>query len=192
MIPSCSRQSFFLVFLTAAAAVSASAELVPRQSCDTLVCPSLPDLSWFWEIVGGATAWFGVDNGRKGPPLEEFILQPTPSETFQDPSENGDRRQDPKAENGIEIMITAPDRKGKEQCTAIISQDETDILLPGQTGGLFGSCDDQVGKVVWPLNCEDEEQNRNTERIMKVLREPEFPQTTRKEGIIQFCRSRPG
>lgn len=169
MIPPCSRQSFFLVFLTAAAAVSASVELFPRQSCDTLVCPSLPDLSWFWGIVSGATAWFGVKNGREEPPLEEFILQPNPSETFQDPSENRDRHQDPKAENDVEIMITAPGRKGNEQCAAIISQGETDILLPGQTGGLFGSCDDQAEKVVWPLNCEDGEQNRKTERIMNEM-----------------------
>lgn len=169
MIPPCRRQSFLLVFLTAAAAASASAELVPRQSCDKLLCPSLPDLSWIWRIVGGATAWFGVRNERKDPPLEEIILQPTPLETFQDPSENRDRRQDPKAENDVEIMVTASDKEGKEQCAAIISQDEKDILLPGQTGGLFGSCDDQAEKVVWPLNCEDGEQNRNTERIMSEM-----------------------
>lgn len=169
MIPPCSRQAFFLLFLTAGAAVTASAELVPRQSCDTLVCPSLPDLSWFWGIAGSAAAWFGVQNGRKDPPLEEFILQPVPPETIQYPSENRDRRHDPKAENGVEIMITTPNRKSTEQCAAITSQGETDILLPGQIGGFFENCDEQAEKVVWPLNCENGEQNRNIERIMNEM-----------------------
>lgn len=171
MIPPCSSssQSFFLVFLTAATAVPASAELVSRQSCDTLICPSLPDFSWFWGIADGAAAWFGVPNGRKDPPLEEFIPQRIPPETSQDPSENRDLRQDPKAENGVEIMITTPNRKSTEQCAAITSQGETDILLPGEIGGFFDNCDEQAEKVVWPLNCEDGEQNRNIERIMNEM-----------------------
>lgn len=175
MIPSCSRQSFCLVFLTVAAAVSISAELAPRQSCDSLVCPSLPDLSWFWGIVDGATAWFGVQNGLKDPSstLKDFILQPTSPETFQDPSENRDRGQDPaKAEeNGVEILITTPNSKSTEQCAAItISQpDETEILLPGQIEGLFENCAEQAEKVVWPLNCEDGEENKNIERIMNKM-----------------------
>lgn len=99
-------------------------------------------------------------------PLEEFILQPIPPETIQDPSENRDRRQNPKAENGVEIMITTPNGKSTEQCAAITSQGETIILLTSQIGGLFENCVTSRQK---KSSCEDGEQNRNIERIMNEM-----------------------
>lgn len=81
--------------------------------------------------MDGATEWIGVQNGQKDQPspLKDFILQPTGPETFQDPSENRDRGQDSKAENGVEIVVITPNGKGTEQCAAFtISQPgETDI-----------------------------------------------------------------
>lgn len=178
MIITCSRRSFFIVFVTAAAAaaaattVSASVELVPRQSCDTLICP---DLSWLWGIVGGAAAWFGGQNGREDPPIEDFLLpQPTlpPQETFQTtPSENrvAHPENNPKAENEVEILVTGPNRKNMEECVATTNHEGgTNNLLPGQITD-FDNCDHNMEKVVWPVNCENEEQNTNTERVMSEM-----------------------
>lgn len=178
MITQSSRQSFFLVFVTAAITVSASAKLSPRQACDTLVCP---DLSWLWGIFGGAAAWLGGQNGREeDPPIEDFLLlQPTfpssPSpETFQTtPSENrAAHRKKPKAENEIEILVTSPNnRKSTEECVAVITTSQgggTNNLLPGLATD-FDNCDQSMEKVVWPMNCESEEQNTNTERVMSEM-----------------------
>lgn len=183
MITPSSHQSFFLVFLTLATTVSASAELLPRQSCDTLFCPSLPDLSWFWGIVGGgAAAWFGgQDNGREEeepPPIEDFLLLQPPSssspETFQtSPSEDraaAAHGKNPKAENENEIVVESPNsKKNTEECVATSQGGGmNDLLLPGQTAG-FDNCDEKMEKVVWPVSCEDGEQNANTEGIMSEM-----------------------
>ena len=131
MITPSARQSFFLVFLTAATTVSASAELLPRQSCDTLFCPSFPDLSWFWGVAGGAAAWFDNQNngGEEETPLENFLLfRPSSSspETFQTaPSEKqaAANRKNPKAETEIEIMVTSPgSRLSTEECIDIVER----------------------------------------------------------------------
>lgn len=165
MIPPTSRQAFFIVYLKAAT-VLASAELVPRQSCDTFFCPSLPDFSWFWGAAGSAAAWFGQN--RRQDPIEDFLPQPTSPQT-----ENRAHGQKAKPENEIDLLLTTPnDRKGTDECVVdgIISYGgSANNLLPGQSAD-FDNCDERLmEKVVWPVSCEDGEQNGNTERIMSEM-----------------------
>lgn len=134
---------------------------------------------------GVAAAWFDNQNngGEEGTPLADFLL-PRPSssspETFQtSPSENqaAANRKNPKAEDEMEILVTSPGNGiSTEECIDIIGSREgrTNGLLPGQTTD-FDNCDQSMEKVVWPVDCENGEQNTNTERVMGEVGVKFFP-----------------
>lgn len=131
--------------------VTASRKISSRQFCDSLACD---DWKWLTAPLGAAAEFFN------NLPLQLSPQEPKPN--------SNDGSQDPIAPPlkapEINLDVIGERTRGTDECndhTASPLDFEKDL-----DDGAVRQCDQARQYLIWPVNCEDEVQNANTEKLI--------------------------